>query len=140
MPCPYFIPSAQLVWPNAPKLPLGDAYTGRCQADAARPVEPGLAVLRDLCNLGYARGRCERFPQGDGPDAVRFAVAQHNGGVIRIQWVREKDHHPLDHGPLDYSMADRSFTGSHPNSAILRQAEAYLASYLRRKNESRGVA
>jgi hypothetical protein len=133
MPCPYFIPSGQMVWPNAPKLPLGDAYTGTCQADAGGPVEPGFAMLKDLCNLGYARGRCEHFPQDAGADAVRFTIAKHDAGVIRIQWVREKDHHPLDHGLLDYSLGGRSFTGTSLDDGVLRQAEAYVASYLRRK-------
>jgi hypothetical protein len=140
MPCPYFMPSEHLVWPNAPKLPLGDPYTGECRADAAGQGKPGIAALKDLCNLGYARGRCDRFPQGDGPDAVRFAVVRDAGGWIRILWVREQDHHPLDHGPLDYSLAGQSFTGAHPDTAVLRQAEAYVASYLRRKIRTRTEA
>jgi hypothetical protein len=136
VPCPYFIPVGQLAWPNAPRLPLGDAYTGTCGAPAGSAIEPAIAVLRDFCNLGYARGRCERCPQDDGPDAVRFAVVKDSGGVIRIAWVREKDHHPVDHGPLDYSVADKSFQATAVDESVRRQAQAYLASYLRRKTRA----
>src|SRR5438270_4405060 len=103
MACPYFYPAGQIAWPHAPKLPLGDAYNGLCHADPGRPADPDRAALTDCCNLGYARGRCARFPMDAGPDAVRFSVVDDGEGFIRIYWVREKDHRPFDHGPLDYS-------------------------------------
>ena len=137
MSCPYFQPAGQIIWPSAPKLPLGDAYSGLCRADAAGGIEPGIAELKDLCNLGYARGRCARFPQADGPDAVRFAVTHHADGIIRVSWVREKDHHPLDHGPLEYALADQKFTTSDADQAVRDQAHAYIESYLRRKARHR---
>jgi hypothetical protein len=96
-----------------------------------------MAELKDLCNLGYARGRCARFPVADGPDAVRFAVTHHAGGIVRIIWVREKDHHPLDHGPLEYAVADQKFTTSDADQTVRDQAHAYIASYLRRKARHR---
>src|SRR5437879_1683236 len=137
MPCPYFHPAGQLAWPNAPRLPLGDAYTGLCQAEPGSAIDPGLAALKDCCNLGYARGRCAHFPAGDGPDAVRFTVAREADGLIRIDWVREKDHHPFDHGPLEYSVANRSFTAADADEAVRQQAHASIESYLRRKTRHR---
>jgi hypothetical protein len=133
MPCPYFHPTAELGWPNAPRLPLGDAYTGLCQADPAAEIGPEPAILRDLCNLGYARGRCVRFPSGAGPDAVRFSVVSDDAAVVRICWVRERDHHPFDHGWLDYSREVGTFDGAITAESLLPQAQAYVASYLRRK-------
>jgi hypothetical protein len=137
MPCPYFYPLGQLVWPSAPRLPLGDAYAGLCQADPATPADPDPAALKDCCNLGYARGRCTRFPATDGPDAVRFSVVQDAEGSIRIYWVREKNHRPFDHGPLEYSRAAEGFTGETVSTALRQQAHAYVASYLRRKSRTR---
>jgi hypothetical protein len=139
MPCPYFHPLEQLAWPNAPKLPLGDAYTGLCQADPASPADPDPATLRDCCNLGYARGKCARFPDAAGPDAVRFAVTADAGGSVAIYWVREKGHEPFDHGSLEYSMAAQAFAAASGDAAVEHQARAYLASYLRRKSR-RGSA
>ena len=133
MPCPYFQPLGQLAWPNAPRLPLGDAYTGRCQADPALPADPDPTTLRDCCNLGYARGKCARFPEAAGPDAVRFAVTAHIGDSVGIYWVREKGHEPFDHGALEFSVADQAFTSAAIDSNVEQQARAYLASYLRRK-------
>ena len=136
MPCPYFVPMAQLAWPSAPKLPLGDAYTGVCGAEAGNPIDPVIAVQRDLCNLGYARGRCSHFPDADVADAVRFAVARDDAGLIGISWVVEKDHHPLAHGPLEYSVASAAFVTPQSTEAVRRLAAAYVASYLRRKTRS----
>jgi hypothetical protein len=116
---------------------LGDAYAGRCQADPAFPAEPDSSTLRDCCNLGYARGKCARFPDAAGPDAVRFAVTADAGDSLRIYWVRERSHEPFDHGPLEYSVAAQAFAASAADPAVERQAAAYVASYLRRKPRQR---
>ena len=111
-------------------LPLGDFWTGLCTADPAAPRTP---LEQSPCNLGYARGRCDLFPQGDGPDAVRFTIASHGDAGVGLYYVLERDHHPFAHGPLDYS-----FTGGVAqlnNPALAIQAGAYVASYLRRKQE-----
>ncbi len=133
MPCPYFQPLAQLAWPNAPRLPLGDAYSGRCLADPEGPADPDPVTLRDCCNLGYARGKCGRFPDASGPDAVRFAVTGDDSVAVRIYWVREKAHEPFDHGQLEYSVEAQSFAGAGVDGSVEQQARAYVASYLRRK-------
>lgn len=85
--------------------------------------------------MGYARGRCARFPEGNGPDAVRFSVSRHCDGRVRIFWVRERDHHPFDHGTLEYSIAERVFTEAPADDAVPGQARAYIESYLRRKSQ-----
>ena len=137
MPCPYFYPLGQIAWPNAPKLPLGDAYSGLCQADPALATDPDPAALTDCCNLGYARGRCARFPADKGPDAVRFSVVHDSDNVVGIYWVREKNHRPFDHGPLEYSRGSEAFTAVGLDPALRQQAHAYVASYLRRKTRKR---
>lgn len=133
MPCPYFYPVGHLAWANAPRLPLGDAYSGFCHADPNAQADPGATTIRDLCNLGYARGRCSRFSAADGPDAIRFSVVRDRGEFITIYWVRERDHQPFDHGPLEYSVPAGTFTSPPAAGLIEQQARAYLGSYLRRK-------
>jgi hypothetical protein len=88
------------------------------------------------CNLGYARGECARFPEGDGPDAVRFTISSHHGAVIGICYVVERDHHPFAHGRLEYSTAAAIFATPPETATLARQAQAYVESYLRRKKES----
>ena len=132
MPCPYFCPVEALAWPSAPRLPLGDAYTGTCQSDPAHPISPAAADLRDLCNLGYAAGRCARFPLTGGPDAIRFCAAKDAGGLIHIAWARERDHYPFDNGILEYSTETGRFTAATPHPIVGQQAQAYVSSYLRR--------
>jgi hypothetical protein len=133
MPCPYFYPVEHLNWANAPKLPLGDAYTGHCQADPAAPVQPEPLALREFCNLGYARRRCPRFPAEAGPDAVRFSITHDAGEFITLYWVREQDHHPFDHGPLEFSTKEQLFTTTPAGERLGQQAHAYVRSYLRRR-------
>jgi hypothetical protein len=139
MACPYFYPVRDPAPPlESLPLPLGDAWTGLCRASHDTPLEPEPASLVGLCHLGYARGRCARFPKDDlGPDAVRFAVSRDSGASLDLCYVLERDHHPFAHGSLSYSPASRRFI-SQPSCPIMtRQAEAYVESYLRRKEARR---
>jgi hypothetical protein len=68
--------------------------------------------MRDLCNCGYARGRCTYFPEDGDADAVRFAAA--TPGII---FILEKDHAPLAFG---------EFREPEHGVAIAAQARAFL--------------
>jgi hypothetical protein len=129
MSCPYFRP----LQPHHGKavFPLGDFWTGLCASDPAAPRAP---LEQSPCNLGYARGRCALFPEGDGPDAVRFTIASHGDAGIGVYYVMERDHEPFAHGPLDYSFTSGIAPGE--NAALAIQAGAYVASYLHRKQEA----
>jgi hypothetical protein len=136
MPCPYFYPSAPRSSPSDPQaalLPLGDDWAGACRATPELPAPPG-AVLRPLCNLGYARGACSRFPDDGGPDAVRFTISGDDGATLRLYYVVERNHHPFAHGPLTWSRAAAAFAEPPQSSILHRQAAAYVESYLRRKS------
>jgi hypothetical protein len=117
-------------------LPLGDWWIGLCHAVPTAPQEAGGTCCETGCNLGYARGACARFPEGEGPDAVRFTISSHERGVIHIGYVVERDHHPFAAGRLQYSPATNAFTEPPHPAPLARQAEAYVESYLRRKKES----
>jgi hypothetical protein len=114
-------------------LPLGDRWAGVCRAVPDRPWQPDETMLGQLCNLGYARGTCARFPSGEGPDAVRFTVSRDEGASLRIYYVLERDHHPFAHGALDYSVAGGVFVSPPAGETMSRQAQAYVESYLRRE-------
>ena len=113
-------------------LPLGDSFTGLCMAQPQHPVEPEDARLT-LCNLGYARGECPRFPAAFSADAVRFALSRDDGQSLQIYYVLEGAHHPLDHGLLIYRLPEGAFSPALPDAVFEQQAAAYAASYLRRK-------
>ena len=136
MPCPYFYPVARFQsnsWVIPPRLPLGDAYSGECRASAAA-FQPEEAKVREVCNLGYVRGRCDRFPDATTADAVRFHISQDAGDLIRIQYVLEKDCWPRDHGVLEYSSAARDLSNGPADEILRRQAAAFAESYLRRRD------
>jgi hypothetical protein len=143
MACPYFDPVR--VHPALPSgtlpPPLGDCWMGACRAGLEPAAEPDAAVLDSLCNFGYARGRCPRFPEDDpGPDAVRFAITKVNAASLDLSYVLERDHHPFAHGSLSYSPTAGTFLpasgGAPPRDILARQAEAYVKSYLRRQAEA----
>jgi hypothetical protein len=137
MSCPYFYPEAPRSLAShsqAAMLPLGDEWTGVCQAAPEPNSQPDAATLHGLCNLGYARGACGRFPEGDGPDAVRFTISSDDGATLRLYYVMEQNHHPFAHGPLAYSRIGAAFAESPADQTLRGQAQAYISSYLRRKS------
>ena len=142
MACPYFCPSEPLPWSKWPgklRPPLGDLYRGKCHA-ATEPFLPSERLLVDCCNLGYARTECSRFPSGDGPDAVRFGLSADDGRTVVVAYVVEHVYLPLRHGTLRYLRATKSWSDLNVDGLLARQAEAYLASYLRSKGEEPGAA
>ena len=129
MPCPYFRPERRLGPPRS-FVPLGDLWAGECAAEAAA-VKPEGEALTSLCNLGYARGRCARFPENGGADAVRFALCGDRDGVLSLRFAVERDYLPLAHGTLVFSGGKVT---PEPAPLLRSQAEAYLESYLHRRN------
>ncbi|HEV2687771.1 MAG TPA: hypothetical protein VGV35_04430 [Bryobacteraceae bacterium] len=134
MACPFFYPLARLEstsWVVPPRLPLGDAFAGECRA-AEAPFQPDEDKVRQVCNLGYGRGRCDRFPDAADADSIRFHMSEDAGELIRIQYIYEKDCWPQNHGGLECSTA--GVISSEPENALLRrQAAAFVESYLRRR-------
>lgn len=140
MACPFFSPSTRLEnagWAVPPRLPLGDAYAGECRA-GADAFQPDEVHARQVCNTGYGRGACHRFPQAASSDAVRFHVAEDSAALIRIQYVFERECWPTNDGWLDCPANSGVIHGT--DDAILRsQAAAFLQSYLRLRSAARGV-
>ncbi|MGA2273656.1 MAG: hypothetical protein ABSH00_08875 [Bryobacteraceae bacterium] len=139
MSCPCFLPVEPRPYAAASRramLPLGDAWTGICRAVPDDLFRPDDSTLDTFCNLGYARGRCARFPADHGPDAVRFTIVSNDGAVLRLYYVLERDHRPFAHGALEFSVAQNELTTPAEGALTAAQARAYAASYLRRTSES----
>lgn len=118
MACPYFVPGEPLGeerWLQPPRTPLGGLHRGACAADPAAEI-PDL-TLEEVCNWGYARGRCPRFPADQPVDALRLTQLKEDSG-IRLVWIEEADHRPLEHG--DWTPGCRG-------AALDAQARAFLA-------------
>jgi hypothetical protein len=114
MACPFFEPRTKLgdgPLDPPPRLPLGQAWSGVCVAPGFTSQEPEETELREICNTGYARGRCGRFPSNAEADAVRFS-ADRDGTLV---YILEKDHAPVRHGRVSDLLA----------SPLLEQAEAF---------------
>jgi hypothetical protein len=127
--CPFFEPALdpppepwRQRWTHRPRLPLGDCYSGACHAadGQARWVTE---AERELCNQGYARGRCEHFPAACAADAVRSSVTGETS--LGLVYILEKDHAPLEHGEIDPA----SLPPEQPMLAA--QARAFIASLRR---------
>lgn len=133
MACPYFYPVEPFdgePWVRAPRLPLGDAYRGTCHAASDAVIEPDETTQRSLCNVGYGRVACPRFPLDTEADAVRFSVAP-AGSDQTMLYVLEKDYAPLSHSSFECS--DGNATGEFPTDVVRRQAAAFAYSYERRR-------
>ena len=131
MPCPFFEPRFVIEtgpWTHRPRLPLGDAFSGVCHA-APEPYTPASNQL-DRCNHGYARGICGNFPASCAADAVRFSVISIE--PVRIVYILEKDHAPLEHGEADSRLLL-------PNATLGAQARAFLSQILTRFEEPKGA-
>lgn len=120
----------QDLWILPPRLPLSDPWRGVCRAQA-EPYDPPERAQRELCNCGYARGRCEHFPADTAADAVRFSITTEQDGIVRLVYVVERDYSPAEHGLLEYSIAESRLDGQ-VSEVLAAQARAFLASYLRR--------
>ncbi len=128
MGCPFFEPQRPLepgdwteYWTHRPRLPLGEAYSGICRA--GDPHTPSKERQRELCNCGYARGRCENFPKSSAVDAVRFSVISNE--PLRVIYILEKDYAPLEHGEFD--------PNGEPDSVLAHQARAFAQSYRKQR-------
>ena len=136
MACPFFVPSRRLEiagWVRPPRFPLGDPFSGACHARPAEIVEPTEARQRELCNCGYARTRCDRFPGDGAADAVRFSVTEDAPERVLVVYIVEKDHAPAEHGTLEYSVDDARLDGPVISDVLAQQARAFLESYLSRR-------
>jgi hypothetical protein len=132
MACPCFKPLRRLDaggWNPPPRLPLGSAWGGLCTAGDA--WEPPDLTQRDVCNYGYARGRCDRFPETGAADAVRFSMSASE----RLIYIFEKDHRPIEHGEIDattearepLASLARAFAESYHRTASVASAAATSA-------------
>jgi len=124
VPCPWFLPVTRLTtdeWIHAPRLPLGAEFRGVCKARPDDPLVPPDARQRELCNCGYARGRCDRLPQGSA-DAVRFSVVSE----VQIVWVLERNHAPAEFGTLAYFDGRIIAPSCAAAPLLVEQAEAFV--------------
>jgi len=113
-------------------LPLREFWFGVCHAGQEAGFKPDEHLLGECCNMGYARGKCSRFPEGPGPDAVRFTVVSDSNEMVLVSFAIERDHLPHGQGVVEYSRTAQKFLVGHPDRFIEQQARAYLESYLRR--------
>jgi hypothetical protein len=132
--CPHFEPTKHRSDAGT-LLPLRDFWFGVCHADGAG-FEPDERLLSDCCNMGYARGKCARFPQAPGPDSVRFTIARDSDQRILVSFAVERDHRPFSQGSLEFSRTAGKFAATGSDPLIEKQAGAYVASYLRRRPTS----
>ncbi len=89
--------------------------------------------MQDLCNCGYARGRCDQFPAASAADAVRFSVVTGDAAAVRLVYILEKNHAPVEHGTINFAIRESEFIERPPNVILGAQARAFLESHLARR-------
>jgi hypothetical protein len=122
-------------------MPLGDAYSGQCAAGSANQSAPsGPFHVRDLCNYGYARGRCKNFPQDSLYDAVRFSFQSVEGSRLRLIYILEAALAPREHGSIEFDLVSERFLSAPKNAVLEQQALAFIGSYRRRRDRAEGAS
>jgi len=141
MACPFFMPVARLEnggWLHAERLPLGGGWSGQCTAPGHVGETPSQDELEKFCNLGYAEG-CGRLPRERVWDSVRFAArrmdndAENGTGGIRIRYVCERGHRPIQSGTLEFDAFETRWVKPHHDSRVQRMAECFLESYMEKR-------
>ena len=111
---------------------MGAVFSGVCQALPGQLHEPPRNHQEEFCNCGYARGICERFPIDSAADAVRFSVTEDKPRRLRLVYILEKAHAPVEFGELEFSLTKQALLSQPANQVLARQAEAFVGSYLAR--------
>jgi hypothetical protein len=123
MACPFFRPVREMEWGSG-RAPLGGIFEGQCERQ-------GVADAK-LCNFGYARGSCAVFPESADADATRFSVAGSSDGIMRVVWILERNHAPIQHGVFEYQESSGEFLET-PQGTLGIQARVFAENYLRRR-------
>lgn len=132
-------------WPHPARLPLGGGWRGHCTAPGYEGHAPSQDVLEAFCNLGYASS-CSWAPRERLWDAVRFAVAApsepdkrgrgafgQSVRTIRVGYVCEREHRPVQHGDLEFDLKSSIWLQRHDDPRVQKMAECFLESYLKKK-------
>jgi hypothetical protein len=146
--CPYFMPVERFengAWAHPARLPLGGGWSGHCTAPGHEGETPSQQVLEKLCNLGYA-GSCGWTPHQRAWDAVRFAVSAPSAisglgesrtaetgipsRIVRLRYVCERNHLPVEHGDLEFDLPRAIWLRPHGDVRLQKMAECFLDSYL----------
>ena len=133
--CPFFVPLAIVndgSWPHPSRLPLGAGWTGNCRA-SGQELAASDVHLREFCNLGYATA-CPHLPPRPDWDAVRFCIANANGGQITLRYVCELSHAPIAHGTITFDLTNEVWLDMPADARVLTLAGAYLRSYRSRQS------
>lgn len=127
-------------WPHPSRLPLGGGWRGHCTAPGHEGEFPAQLTLETFCNLGYA-SRCDWTPADRVWDAVRFAVCAPpwrdgssdaaTSGALRLRYVCEKDHRPVESGDLEFDLLHATWQSRHNDPRVQKMAECFLDSYLK---------
>jgi hypothetical protein len=135
--CPFFAPTHRaddLAFPHPVRLPLGAGWRGTCCVAGHEQAALSNVEL-ESCNLGYAKS-CPRLPKGRACDAVRFVIANDSGEAITLRFVYESNYLPAGSGTLEYDVVLRTWITSHSELRTQKLAEAFLQSYLERRNSN----
>jgi hypothetical protein len=124
MACPYFFPERPLEGPRPARAPLGDVFGGTCCLSGTAPERTSLV---DLCNFGYARGRCSLYPSDAACDALRFTARHSDETLVEVTFVREKDWTPVESGRVTYLRSEGALTPEPADEALARQTKAFAA-------------
>lgn len=128
MSCQFFEPLAPVLDPQFRngRLPLIQEHEGMCHAGGADTFANG-----PVCNHGYARGNCERFPKEEPSIALRYSVLRCDGRELEVLCIAEENHVPVRSRRLHFSPDLNRLSEMDLDACLAAQAIAFSRSYLR---------
>ena len=133
MACPFFEPRTIARFPQkvGARLPLLDEYEGLCLA-MAEAFQPPDELRFRVCNHGYGRGSCPRFPTTESRSCARFDVRGASAEALELLLVEEQDHAPVRWQAHRYYFETERLEPDLGDRCIRAQALAFCRSYTRR--------
>lgn len=131
MACPYFEPRSIAASPlhaNA-RLPLIEEYEGLCRVAAEPFAAPADTQFR-LCNQGYPRGGCERFPSDETRSCLRYELLSRSEDIFEVMIIAERDYAPVEWRVVKYSFAAGTVEPEMSDACMRAQLAAFCRAYL----------
>jgi len=66
---------------------------------------------------------------------VRFSILGEQAGLVRIVYIMERDHAPVEHREIQYAIAESRVVGE-ASELVAAQVGAFLRTYLSRRASS----
>ncbi|MGH9618277.1 MAG: hypothetical protein ACRD45_01015, partial [Bryobacteraceae bacterium] len=89
-------------------------------------------ALRFRCNLGYSRGLCHRFPDGERRSCLRYHVNGRTASTLHVLCIEEQNYAPSRWYQVQYPIAGDRLEPEIEDVCVRAQVLTFCRTYLER--------